>query len=389
MDKNEFIDYLNKITKETNSPLLYHRTKISYLESILKDGALLPLASREKKNYNFGSGIFKGMTYDESLFLGFKYSKIDIEIYDFFNSKDGVYFLFNPYDIDEEKYKNSIFCRGWIFGIFDEEICGKWDSTKDIATNIKRMEEFKEIDEVVFKTPKGIDFKDILSINPSGVMIVIDSNKNEKEFKHLIFKYPQYQWVIINNNMYKNYELIHSTKTLNLEKIIKSVAILPISKSKVESEWLEYYSIDDENLNLYKNSIFTSFVYPSIHKKVKNNISKFKTNYVHIVLDIDRMKNEGLFENSYFCSTWVLNFDEDFCIPYDNKTPLKNQLEKWTQMGCDAIYGPYGTPYNQVVLNSTNGICVRFFKYIIVQDDEYRQELQKKYPYIEFKEKLD
>jgi hypothetical protein len=207
MDKNKFIDYLNKITKETNSPLFYHRTTFSNLESILRDGAILPLESRKEKNYYFGGSVPYVLLLDEqikeyekSTFLAFKAPNSDVspeEFYHNYNEDSMVYFLINPYDMNEKTFKGSFFCDRWNYGLFEKKHCEKWDYTKDITFNLKKWENSsKIIDEIVIKHSKGIYFEDILKNNPNGIIVVVEDKENEK-IRDLRDKYSDFVWIIL------------------------------------------------------------------------------------------------------------------------------------------------------------------------------------------------
>ena len=230
MDKKDFIDNLNKVTLELDSPILFHRTKIDNLKSILADGALLPLKSREEYNFNYGFELenpkrFNKKVYNnylESVFVGFKSSTHSIKSKDMFGNsiedkihsdeeieKENVVFIIDPYSMKEEVLKNSFLSLRWNHGRIDSTFTRKWNVKKSIEVNMERWEKFltnmyikytlfsKESNEVVIRNPKGINFNDILNINPKGVMIVVNMKKVSDEVKNLVEQYPEYQWVFV------------------------------------------------------------------------------------------------------------------------------------------------------------------------------------------------
>jgi hypothetical protein len=383
MNKKEFVEHLNKITKETNSPLLYHRTPFTNLESILKDGALLPLESREKKNYNYGSSVTDVLTkeqnieYDKSIFVAFKNSKVDINKNEFFiGNKDSAYFLFNPYDIDEEIFKNSIFCENWNYGLYDENICGKWDSLKDKKSNIEILEGAGYISEIVVKNSKGFNFNDIIGKNPSGVMIVVKSMTKDKEIKKLMKQYPQYQWILVNKEMYPKYEMIYTFNRENLPKILKNYSIKPLNKN-------EYESLNDNDKIFLKDIIYTTNIYSSVYKKVKktkriNYELKDNKELYYIILDIENMEDLGLFDKSFYC-----NFKEKDCISFNKNENLESQLEKWSKMSNNIR--DLDLNFEKHLFFNLSGIYSSNFKYIVIKDEEILKEMKEKYPYIEFR----
>ena len=218
MDKHEFVEKLNKVTLELNAPLFFHRTHSGNLKSILEDGALLPLNSRKEHNYNYGESLIDidynyaerepkiYEKYLQSVFVGFKPATYSINLNQIIGYN--IVFIINPYNLKEEVLQNSFLCHAWNFGIFDNKECRKWKKEKSIEFNIKKWEKFiiKKLnrsfpflqDEVVIRTPEGINFNDILRVNPKGVMIVIyDIEKASDEVKNLVEQYPEYQWVFI------------------------------------------------------------------------------------------------------------------------------------------------------------------------------------------------
>jgi hypothetical protein len=243
MDRLEFLDNLNKISEETGKSILYHGTKFEYLESILNDGAILPLSSREDSNTNFLSNTFSNMRmredtiekYKSSVFISMKSPAMILEPRKFFNKdfyfnlkedeyedyieqeddeeyylKDEVFLLIDPYSIDEKVFINSHVCFDWYYGRFYNEDCRKWNNDKSLEHNIKKWEKFidkkysrykqfsfSNATEIVIRHPEGINLKSILVKNPKGVMIVIRSEKPESHFKDLMEKYPDFVWIIL------------------------------------------------------------------------------------------------------------------------------------------------------------------------------------------------
>ena len=222
MNKKDFIDNLNKVTLELDSPILFHRTKIDNLKSILADGALLPLESREVHNYNYGYDLSekrnsKKSTYEkylQSVFVGFKPISYKIKSREMFGileeiEKENVVFIIDPYNLKEEVLQSSFLCIDWHYGKFYNSDCKKWNLKKDEEDNMKRWEKFLIrklnkynqkylINEVVIRNPEGINFREILSVNPKGVMIVVNMKKVSDEVKNLVEQYPEYQWVFVN-----------------------------------------------------------------------------------------------------------------------------------------------------------------------------------------------
>ena len=218
MDKKDFIDKLNKVTLESNIPAFFHKTKIQNLKNILADGALLPLKSRKEYNYNYGHNLSKSNSkslkshyekYLELVFIGFKpssYKMRHTKIFKSIEDQGNALFIFNPYNLNEEILQSSFLCDGWYAGKFRSKYCKKWNMEKDMEINIEKWEKFLIknfnnenliINEIVIENSKGVNFNDILRVNPKGVMIVVDMEKVSDEVKNLVEQYPEYQWVFI------------------------------------------------------------------------------------------------------------------------------------------------------------------------------------------------
>jgi hypothetical protein len=228
MNRIDFIDKLNEITKETNSPVLYHKTKFEYLESILKNGALLPLNSRENLNTNLLSDNFSNMRkdiiekYKSSIFVSLKTSNITLRPKNFFlkdnfpknrkdfDNYDDVIFIIDPYSIDEKIFESSHICFDWHYGRFHSRDCRKWNNDKSLDYNLDKWEKFlykkylrfknlsfDNYNEIVIRHPEGINLKSVLNKNSKGVMIVIRSKKPESHFKDLMEKHSEFVWIIL------------------------------------------------------------------------------------------------------------------------------------------------------------------------------------------------
>jgi hypothetical protein len=101
------------------------------------------------------------------------------------------------------------------------------------------------------------------------------------------------------------------------------------------------------------------------------------------------MYQDGLFKNSHYCNGWYdANFNEENCRAFSENLLLKDQMKEWEKLDTGSI-GPYGTPHNEVVFIAPNGIDIKYIKYVVVQDKEYRIELSKKYPHIDFRRELE
>ncbi len=229
MNKNQFVEKINQITFENKTPIFYHKTKPEYLENILKDEALLPLNFRSNYNLNFISQqhLDDNMRQDmkekylNSVFVSMKIPNRPSKLYEFFNdnkddetedeTEDEIIFLIDPFSIDKDIFENSFMCYEWHYGRFNNNECRKWKSEKDIKYNFKvwenfidkKYEQFKTFktpnyNEIVIRNSKGINFKDVLSKNPKGVIIVIKTSKPEN-YEKIVKNYNQYEWIFINS----------------------------------------------------------------------------------------------------------------------------------------------------------------------------------------------
>jgi hypothetical protein len=187
------------------------------------------------------------------------------------------------------------------------------------------------------------------------------------------------------------YNLVHST--YSIEEILKSGFISPILNTNQESEWFSELNLSNKEIKVYKESIWTSFLYP-INNKVGNLdrfIPRIETRYknnIYIFLNVEKLHNDGLLKNSYYCPYWNSLYSSNFCYKYNENISIKNQFNDWRKIDYDYYqehFGSrtmtiYGMPHNEVVLYAPNGISTKYIKYLAVKNDEIKNEMKRKYP---------
>lgn len=77
-DLDDVVEAINQVCREKQRSLLFHQTKFEYLESILKDGGLLPLSKRTQRNFSIGYEEASKMgVYEDSVFVSLKSPNYD------------------------------------------------------------------------------------------------------------------------------------------------------------------------------------------------------------------------------------------------------------------------------------------------------------------------
>lgn len=238
----EFVDGLNEACREENKSLIFHRTKFDFLDDILKNDGLLPPNKQRVKNSFYvaksDSKYINNEFYDNMVFVSLKSPDYTTRTMEFKqDTKNGyvgfeVCIIIDPYTLNEDLLEESHFCEYWNYGKFVNNLCVKYDKKLFDFENIDRWSKFisfrykkkdkkfskpenritkwgeipqenidDKFNELVIYNPEGVSFSIILTKNPNGVIIVINTEiiHQDVDKKVLMYmkRYPQYQWLLI------------------------------------------------------------------------------------------------------------------------------------------------------------------------------------------------
>jgi hypothetical protein len=217
MEKQELINLLNKVCKETNSSALLHSTELVNFESILKNNGIFPIDKILKINeelnivyFDIGGVNIKSKRYKNyrlSTFFEYKTPSYNIPDDKILSNYLPITFILNPRDFDAKVFNSSVICHGWHYGQFKSGSCIKYKNELSLDENLNRYETYlikqfnKHIDiefmgnELVLKYPEGLEF------GHKKIMIVIQMNLLTKEqidyVKRLQKIYSHNDWVYL------------------------------------------------------------------------------------------------------------------------------------------------------------------------------------------------
>lgn len=221
MNKEEFIDKLNQVCLETNSPLVFHQTIFDNFQNMLKYGGIFSPEKLHSLNiqrrYLFGYQMLMVKTprdkkrfrvYAKNIFLSFKTPSYKLKVHDI-SERVPITIMINPRDL-RHILPDSHICNQWHFGKVVGGKCVKYNPLKSFDQNLERYikyidKKYKNYDnpevniwnELVISNPEGIVF-DSLEHKPTIVIQINLLSKEEVlECKNLEKTHSEYNWIYI------------------------------------------------------------------------------------------------------------------------------------------------------------------------------------------------